>query len=342
MASKPSRSTRPTRSKADLENDFSEVASSARSREVLDPKSAEAKKSKDAAVNAAVSGLTVEKVVQKLSGVGLEVSRAIASVSEELVQNLNDLENVTEAVKLRREEMEELHGKDVIASTIGQLLVERDETVKKIDEEITEKRTTWAKEQQQHDLAVKERNDLAAKTRAREDEQYRYDLEQRKKRDTDELTEAKAAEKKRLMELTETTEKALKAREDKIAEAETELGTLRDFKANAVLKSEAEKEKAIVLNSMKRDHAHEIEILKKDAETTVKIVQNENATLKQQIASQDKVIADLQAKLAEANTKVSEIAGRALDSASSTRTLAEMSTLMPRGDGASSGRGAKS
>jgi colicin import membrane protein len=57
---------------------------SADARESADPKIEEASRRRESEVREAVEGVTVESAVQRISGLGLEMSRALSGVSGKL------------------------------------------------------------------------------------------------------------------------------------------------------------------------------------------------------------------------------------------------------------------
>lgn len=121
MATRPK--TRTTRTRTELDEELSEVRSTATHREVLDPKTLEAQRRQDQATRQAAAALTVQKAAQKVAQVGIDIQGAVAKVSEQLMETTQELETVQRAVVLEREELAELHGKDVIASSIDALTI---------------------------------------------------------------------------------------------------------------------------------------------------------------------------------------------------------------------------
>jgi hypothetical protein len=63
-------------------------------------KAEEAARLREAEIRQSVDGVTVEGVVQKISGLGLEVSKALADISERLTREVQLLASTREAVAL--------------------------------------------------------------------------------------------------------------------------------------------------------------------------------------------------------------------------------------------------
>lgn len=183
MATRPK--TRTTRTRTELDEELSEVRSTATHREVLDPKTLEAQRRQDQATRQAAAALTVQKAAQKVAQVGIDIQGAVAKVSEQLMETTQELETVQRAVVLEREELAELHGKDVIASSIDALLVQHGEQEKQLETTIAAKRQQWQEEQATHAKALQEREAEIARTRQREEDDYRYKTAQVRRDATD-------------------------------------------------------------------------------------------------------------------------------------------------------------
>jgi hypothetical protein len=124
MASKESKkgAARPKRSKEETQQEFARISEEvAAGLEATDAKTAEAARFRETQVRQSVDGIGVATVVQKISGLGLEVSRALADVSEKLTEEVQLLAVVREAVALERKELEHLHKIDVAATALDQL-----------------------------------------------------------------------------------------------------------------------------------------------------------------------------------------------------------------------------
>ena len=92
-----------------------------------------------------VEGVSVEMVIQKISALGLEVSRALADVSEKLNEEVQLLAIVREAVAVERKELEHLHKIDVASTAIDQLIQDYAREKQRFEEEIAAQRAAWRK-----------------------------------------------------------------------------------------------------------------------------------------------------------------------------------------------------
>ena len=84
MAKTTKPAPRPKRTKAETEQEFTEIQEEVTAaREALEPKAEEVRKARETETRAAVEGLSVETVVGEISNLGLEVSKSLAALSDQ-------------------------------------------------------------------------------------------------------------------------------------------------------------------------------------------------------------------------------------------------------------------
>ena len=114
---------RGRRTKAEVQQEFEEIQEQVEAaRESADAKAEEAARLRETEVRQAVDGVTVEAVVQRISGLGLEVCKALAEISGRLTEEVQLLASLREAVALERKELERLHKIDVAATALDQMV----------------------------------------------------------------------------------------------------------------------------------------------------------------------------------------------------------------------------
>jgi len=138
---------RAKRSKAEMQQEFAEIQEQVESaRETADAKAEGAARLHAAEVRQGAEGMTVEAVVQKISGLGLEVGKALADISEQLAQEVKVLATLREAVVLERKELEQLHKIDVAATTLDQMVQDYAREKQRAEAEIGAQRQSWEEE----------------------------------------------------------------------------------------------------------------------------------------------------------------------------------------------------
>ncbi len=322
MATRPK--TRTTRTRTELDEELSEVRSTATHREVLDPKTLEAQRRQDQATRQAAAALTVQKAAQKVAQVGIDIQGAVAKVSEQLMETTQELETVQRAVVLEREELAELHGKDVIASSIDALLVQHGEQEKQLETTIAAKRQQWQEEQATHAKALQEREAEIARTRQREEDDYRYKTAQVRRDATDKFDDELRARDKASRERAEQFEKGWILREEGIKSREKEF-TDAVAKAAAL---DAENKKAesglAALGAQLRDLKHQTALASAAEAQKLALSEQRNQALDAANKTLAEQVVSLQKALDAARIQVTEIATKSVEGASGRLALSEL------------------
>lgn len=316
-------STRPTRGKKEVEEQFGIVKASVATQERVDPKTANAQRERETAQRQAVGDISAEKVTQKLASMGLELTRLLSSVQERIVDQIGEMNTVAQVVLLEKEELERLHNIDVAKTAIDLLIAEHDEKRVALDAEIAEQRAKWAKDQQTRDLQWKEAAGAAEQARLRERDDYEYKKANERKKAEDDFVEKQRVADRAVADKIEVLEKNWSTREKAIKDQEVDIATVR-AQVTAFpeqLKSEVAREVKIVTNVLTRDHAHATTLLQKEAEADKRVSTSEMAALKKENEQLAASNANLQAQLREMQKQIEAIAGKALDSASGRQSL---------------------
>ncbi len=182
----PAPPTRARRSKTEVDEEFAAIREDAKAAgEAADPKREEAARQREVETRASVDGVTVEIVVQRISGLGLEVSKSLAEISGKLAEEVNLLASVREAVELERKELERLHKIDVAATALDQMVQDYARQKQQLETEIAEAREQWEEESGRAERERKEQDEAQRKQRQREIEDYEYkkQLERKKAQD---------------------------------------------------------------------------------------------------------------------------------------------------------------
>jgi colicin import membrane protein len=138
---------RAKRTKAEVQQEFAEIQDQAQqARESPDVKGQEAARLRESEVRQAVEAVSVGGVVQRISGLGLEVSRALAELSGKLTEEVQLLASAREAVLLERKELERLHKIDIAATAVDQMVQDYAREKQQLEAEIAAQRTVWEQE----------------------------------------------------------------------------------------------------------------------------------------------------------------------------------------------------
>jgi colicin import membrane protein len=331
MPSKPAKTpVRQRKSKAEVQQEFEAIREETEAaRETTGAKTAEAARHHEAEVRQAVEGVTIESVVQRISGLGLDISKALSDISAKLVEEVNLLAAVREAVALERKELERLHKIDVAAVALDQLVQDYDRRKQELEAEMAARRAAWEEESRIAERERKEQEENLRKQRQREIEDYEYKKNLERKKAQDKYDEEIRLQEKKNLERQEALEKSWQQREAALKEREDELARLRkeseEFPAR--LKKEAEAAAAEAARAAEARFEQQILILKKDAEAERRVFELQVKALEETVSRQAIHAAALEKQLAEAKQQVQDIAVKAIEGASGAKALAHINQI---------------
>jgi hypothetical protein len=331
MATKASKPVaRPKRTKAEIEEEFSEIREAvAATREAADKKAEETSRLRETEIRQSVEGISVEDVVKGISALSLDLSKALAGLSEKLVQEVNRLSSAREAVELERKEIERLHQIDVALTALDQLVQDYARKKEELESEIAAQRATWDEELKRTERERKEQEELLRKQRQREIDEYEYKkaLERKKAQDKYEeeikLLEKQNREKQEALEKSwHEREAVLKEREEELARFKSESETFPNRLEKACAQAAAEAARATT-----QKFEQQLLLLKKENEADKRLSELQIKTLEDTLTRQTAQTATLQKQLDEAKQQVQEIAVKAIEGASGAKTLAHVNQI---------------
>jgi hypothetical protein len=321
---------RAKRTKTEIQREFDEIqGQSAEARESADPKIEEASRRHEAEVREAVEGVTVESTVQRISGLSVEISKALSGLSGKLTEEVQLLASIREAVALERKELDRLHKIDVAATALDQLVQDYARQKQELETEIATRRAAWEEEAARVDRERKEQEEVLRKQRQREAEDFEYKKTQERKKAQDKYDEEIRLQEKKNQEKQETIEKSWHLRETALKEREEELARLRTESEGFAKRLEAEAS-AAAERARRESEARlqqETLVMKKDAEAEKRFGELRVKTFEETVAHQQAQIAALEKQLADAKQQVQDIAVKAIEGASGARALSHINQI---------------
>ncbi|MGH9325885.1 MAG: hypothetical protein ACRD2B_04250 [Terriglobia bacterium] len=331
MATKTAKAVaRPKRPKEEVQQEFAVIRQEVNeARESGDVKAEELQKMKAAEIRQTVEGITVEGVVQEVSSLGVEISRALSELAAKMTQEVDRLATAREAVELERKELERLHKIDVASTALDQLVQDYAREKDRLEEEITFQREAWEEEKRQSERDRKEQEDTLRKQRQREVEDYEYKKSLERKKEQDKYEEGMKLLEKQNREKQETLEKSWQQREAALKEREDELARLskevETFPAR--LQKEAEQASARSVRAAEERFEQRILLLNKESEADKRLAEFQVKSLQEIIARQASEVTALQKQLDEAKQQVQEIAVKAIEGASGAKALGHINQI---------------
>lgn len=321
---------RVKRAKTEIQEEFASIQEELQeARESADSKADDLARFKQSDVRHAVEGVTVDGVVEQISKLGLDVSRALNGVSEKLVDEVNRLAALRAAVELERQELERLHKLDVASAALDVMVQDYAKQKEQLEAEIALQRSVWEDNVQASERERKEQEETQKKQRQRDIDEYEYKKNLERKRAQDKYDEETRQQEKKDKDRQEILDKSWAQREAALSEQEAELARLRKEAAEfpARLQRETEQAAARAATEWQQQSGHQALLVKKEAESDRRIAEMQIKSLEDLVARQNTQIADLQKQMDEAKRQVQEIAVRAIEGASGSKTLAHVNEI---------------
>ena len=320
----------PRRNKAEVQEEFRKIREeAAATREGRNAKVEGAANLREAEVRQAVDGLSVEGVAQSVSALSVQISRALAEVSDNLIAEVHRLATIREAVALESEELQRLHKIDIAATALDQLVQEYDSKRQELGAEISAGRAAWDAEVKTRERAEKEYDENLKKQRQRETDEYEYKKTLDRKKTQDKYDEEMRALEKKNREKQEALEKDWQERERAIKEREEEYLRLQQEVGgfSSRLQAEVERARSEAIQQTEQRFEQQGLLMTKEREADRRLAEFQVKTLEEAAARQTTQIAALQKQLDEAKQQVQDIAVKAIEGASGARALAHVNQI---------------
>ena len=306
----------------------------------LNPEKRLEERKADEAVKIA-SALTPDEIDQSIAGLKGNIGRMLADISDKLAAEVARFKSLQKAIETKQKEVEELYGIEKAAGSLAALIEAQNQKRREFEEELTgEKeqlereiettRAEWEKEKKGRESESKERETTETKARDREKEDYLYSFNREQQSLRDKLADEKATLEKEIQRKREAAEKDLAEREEAVAGTEQELAQLRNRAASfpAELSQAVEKSIAEANEKLKLEAKNKDDLLRKEFEGA----RNVAATRIESLEKINKEQADQNGKLAKqletAYQKVQEIAEKAIDGSSQSKSFTELQKLL--------------
>jgi colicin import membrane protein len=268
-----------------------------------------------------VSGLNMDGVSTTIASTQVEVQKSLAALSAKLVEQLQVLGNVEEAIKLKREELQQLYNIEAGAVSLDDL-----------DAKIEAQRESWTEEQARKQREFAEQQSERNKQWARVEEEYQYRMAQEHKKNEDQFAYGMAQQEKANRDKQELLDKNWGQREEELKKREKELEDLR-VQVAAIPEQVRKAENAAVAvatNSVKKEYETKIVLATKDADTAEKLAAQEVNSLRVALEKAHGQLTELKAQLDQAHHDVKEISAKALESASGRSAMEALQKVLEK------------
>lgn len=255
-------------------------------------KTALVRKQQDITVEKA-SSLSPEAIVKSISNLEGEIRKWFGELGEKLIKELQKLIEAQDALSIEKQRLEEIHAIKVEADTLAQLIQAH-----------KEKKIALEEEQKIFDDEIKKQTDMKKEAWKREQEEYHYETQMKRRKE-----EAEYEEKKTIKE------KELKEREIRLIEQQKELEELRKLKElfDERIEEEVEEASAKATEITKKEEEVKARILCEKVGAEKRIAELTIESLKQRLSGLEQEISSLKSQLEKANSGVKDIALRVIE-----------------------------
>ncbi len=282
-----------------------------------------------------------EGVVSEISKLKLDMGRMLTQISEGLEEEVGKYEKVKRAIQVKEQELKELYEVDRAAATLAALIEAQDrkreefevEMARRKEEltaEIDAARARWERERKEHEAAWKETLAAEQKRREREKEEFGYTFNREQQLAKEQFEDEKARLEKEIQLKREQLERELGERERAVAERENELNELRNRAAAFPQETEAAVSKAIKETSdrLRQEAKSREDLLKKEFEGDRNVLMTRIESSEKTVKEQAEQIARLSQHIEQSYQKVQDIAVKAIEGSSESKSLATLQQLL--------------
>jgi hypothetical protein len=296
-------------------------------------KEEEAEKEKNRQILEVASTYTVDSIVKGLAELQLEFGNIVNGLSEKLTTEAAKLDELDRGISVETQHLQELQQVRVVADALHLLTQEHQENLKTleqnsanqretIEKDMAEKRKLWEKEQQEFENNVRERNELLVKERQLKEADYNYELERKRKVETDEYEELKRSQERELQEANREKDKQWTERERILTERQPLFEEYQQ-KVDAFpteLDEAVKKAREEAIKEIHQDAKVKAELVKKEWESTKQGYEFKIQSLEQTIQKQIEQIEHLSAQLQETMKQAQSLAMKAFESSSASKS----------------------
>lgn len=300
-------------------------------------KEEEAEKEKNQRVLEAASQYTADSIVRGLADLQLEFGSVINGLSIRLTTETYKLDELKRAFEVETQHLQELQQTRVVADALHILSQEHQEKLRvlehtaasdreTLEQEITLSRKTWQQEQEEHEILLRESNELLSRERQRQEEDYQYETERLRQIATDEYEEIKRQTERELQEALITKEKQWSERERLLAGNQA---LLEEYQRKAEaepneLEEAVKKAREEGIRDVTQEAKVKADLFEKEWQSSKQGYELQIQSLEAKIQKQSEQITEISTQLQSAMRQAQELAMRAFESSSN--------RLVPKGE----------
>jgi hypothetical protein len=274
------------------------------------------------------STYTVETIVKGLADLHLDFNSRVDDISSQLAAEMSKLVALRRAIQVAKQHLKELQQTRVAAEALNILIqdneqkstifeVEAGQKRQNLDNEIAATKAGWKKEHDEIEAVNKERQERLKKERKKNEADYKYEAERKRKMELDKHEEKRRILERKLAEQSEKYEADWAEREKILAGQQAEMEKYQAM----VITFEKELEEAVqkahteAIKEASEKAALEADLFEKEVAANREVYELKIKSLEESIARQTRQIEDLSAQFQAAVKQSQDLAFKTVASA---------------------------
>lgn len=287
-------------------------------------KEEEAEKARNKQLLTEVANYSVDNIVRGTASLQLDFSSNIDLIKEKLAKESFKLDEFKKAIAVEREHLKKLSQVRLVADALHILQQEHQEKLKqlvkenslqqeKITQEMHKYKKIWEQEEANYLIKIEEEDRIILNKREKEEADYKYELNRQKTIENDEYEEDCRQQARELTEISKEKEKDWSKRELYLARNQAEYNDNKEKIGNfeEKIKTEYNKAKGDAIKETLSKAKVEADLLEKEWESARQGYNFQIASLESAIASNEKQIEELKARLQESSDRAQNLALKA-------------------------------
>lgn len=324
--------TRATRTRSTTKKALGDVIARESARDDLDPKAKQIAAARKAKVQRDTAEASAEKAAAKIAAVNVDISKAFANIQNETNTAIAELNTIREAIAVAKEELEDLHGKDIAASSIAELVDSFEKKKTELELELASKKASIKDSIEAQEIVWQRDQEDKERIRTKADDDYTYNLGLKRRREDDQRQETLRRQDLENKLNQEKLERIWSAREEELLSKKEEFDRLRAevelFPAK--IKSEVDAKVSIATNSLKKDLNHTSQLREMEFNSQISKLDSDVNHLSSKNTEKDDQISKLQNSLSNAEEKVQQLAVKALEAQSGQEALKQVQQVVEK------------
>jgi hypothetical protein len=302
-------------------------------------KKAQERKIKEA-VDVAES-LSAEGAMKRIGDLKFEIGRTLTQISDWLEDEVSKYEKIKRAIQAKEGELKDLFEIEMAGGTLAALIEAQNQKRQQFEtemalrkeelvQEIEAARARWDRERKEHEAAWKEMLASEQKRREREKEEFSYGFGREQQLAKDKFEDEKLGLEKEVQLTKERMERESAEREKVLAEREKQSNDLQARVNGFPQELDAALGRAVKETSerIRLEAKNKEELLKKEFEGDKNVFATKIESLETTVKEQSERIARLSQQLEQSYQKVQDIAVKAIEGSSESKSLATLQHLI--------------